>query len=153
MADPGGAPARPFPPTDQNFLNFIHFFWEILANLYFGARWNPRSAPDNSLRNSCFHLNQDMDVDTLPFIIWTFKITLLQCRKNFEHLCMWVGNVFSHVCVCVCLSVWLTMCLSVCVSVNSGYNFWKPSHRIFIFWHADFSIKIIGLRSRSYEKK
>ena len=36
VADPRGAPpAR--PPTDQNFLNFMHFFWENLANFYVGA--------------------------------------------------------------------------------------------------------------------
>ena len=40
---------------------------------------------------------------------------------------MWIGNVFSHVCVSVCVFV----CLSVCVSVSSGYNFWSSSHILY----------------------
>ena len=33
----GGAPGGPPPLTDQNFLNFMQFFGENLANLYVGA--------------------------------------------------------------------------------------------------------------------
>ena len=33
------------------------------------------------------------------------------------HSCMWVGNVFGHVSVCVCLSV--SVCLSVYLSVQA----------------------------------
>ena len=45
-----------------------------------------------------------------------------QCYKhslpdNYYHPRMWVGNVFSHVCLSVCLSVCVSVCLSVCVSV------------------------------------
>ena len=54
---------------------------------------------------------------------------------------MRVGNVIGHVClsvcvsVCVfvCVSVCLSVCLSVCVPVCTGYNFWTPWHRNFIF--------------------
>ena len=34
---------------------------------------------------------------------------------TYYHLCMWVGNVFSHVCLSVCMSV----CLSVFLSVQA----------------------------------
>ena len=37
----------------------------------------------------------------------------------------YVGNIFSH--------VYLFVCLSVRPSISSGYNFWTPSHRNFIF--------------------
>ena len=38
VADPRGAPpAHASPFTDQNFLNFMQFFWENLVNLYVGA--------------------------------------------------------------------------------------------------------------------
>ena len=41
----------------------------------------------------------------------------------YYHPHMWIGNVFSHVCLSVCLSVNVSVCLCVCVSVCSGYNF------------------------------
>ena len=56
----------------------------------------------------------------------------------YYYLHMWVGNVFSYVFV------------SVCVPVCSGYKFWNPSHRTFIFGmeiylcHIYLSIKVIG---------
>ena len=31
---------------------------------------------------------------------------------------MWVGNVFSHVCLCVCVCVCVCVCLCVCVCVS-----------------------------------
>ena len=39
--------------------------------------------------------------------------------SHFYHLCMWVGNVFSHVCVSVCLPVCLCVCVSVFLSVQA----------------------------------
>ena len=58
----------------------------------------------------------------------------------------------------VCLSVCLY--LSICVSVCSGYSFWTTLHRDFILVcryiltisRSSLSIKVIGSRSRSYEK-
>ena len=32
-----GVPQVPAPSMDQNFLNFMQFFWENLPNLYVGA--------------------------------------------------------------------------------------------------------------------
>ena len=48
VADPRGLlPARafPLPRTDPNFLNFMHFFGENLANLYVGAPSGGLAAP------------------------------------------------------------------------------------------------------------
>ena len=70
-----------------------------------------------------------------------------------NHLCIRVGNVFSHFCLCVCL------CLSVCLPVQA-ITFWTLSHRNFIFGMQDLltisrsslSIKVIEQRSRSYDR-
>ena len=56
-----------------------------------------------------------------PHAVWFF----LTIQTYIYHLRMRVGNIFSHVCLCVCVSV--------CVSVCSAYNFWTPSHKNFIF--------------------
>ena len=85
---------------------------------------------------------------------------------------MRVGNVFSHVCLSVCLSVHLCVCLCVCVSVCLSVCLSVfPSVQAITFELLDIetsffvcryilttsrsslSIKIIGSRSRSYEKK
>ena len=42
-------------------------------------------------------------------------------------------SVSPSVCVSVCMCVCVSVCLSVCVSVCSGYTFWAPWHRDFIF--------------------
>ena len=85
--------------------------------------------------------------------LWTFKMSLKNaCALCNYHLHMWVGNVFSH----VCLSIHLSVCLSVC----SGYNFWTPSHRnfilvcryIFTISRSSLSIKVTWSSSRLYEK-
>ena len=65
-----------------------------------------------SLRLS-FHILRHFPCLNPASQIWYHEETrrmLVNC-----HLHMWVGNVFSHVCLCVC----------------SGYNFWTPSHRNF----------------------
>ena len=92
------------------------------------------------------------------------QYTSIKQNNFYYHPHMRVGNVFSHICgsVCLsaCLSVCLSMCLSICVSICSGYNFGTTSHRhfilvcryIFIISKSSLSIKVIGSRSRSYEK-
>ena len=55
----------------------------------------------------------------------TCCVISLTIQTCIYHLRMRVGNIFSHVCLCVCLSI--------CVSVCSAYNFWTPSHKNFIF--------------------
>ena len=66
-----------------------------------------------------------------------------------------LGNVFSHVCLCVCVSV----CLSAYPSVQPIT--FEMLHRetsflvckyIFTISRSHLSIKVIGSRSRSYEK-
>ena len=80
---------------------------------------------------------------------------------------MWVGNVFSGVCVSVCLSVCLCVCVSVCVSVIlsvflsvQAINFepldietsFLVCRYILTISRSSLNIKVIGSRSRSYEK-
>ena len=56
----------------------------IFFSLIFGlGGQNFKIWSHHSVGNSCFHLNQDMDVDTVSLVTWTFNITLWQCRKNF----------------------------------------------------------------------
>ena len=83
---------------------------------------------------------------------------------------MRVGNVFGHVCVsvclsvCLCVSVCLSVCLCVCLSVFLSVQAitFKPldietlflaCRYILTISRSSLSIKVIGLRSRSYEKK
>ena len=85
---------------------------------------------------------------------------------------MWVGNVFSHVCLSVCLSVCVSVCLSVCVSVcvcvclsvflsvqaipfealNIETLFLVCRYTLTIS-RSSLSIKVIESRSRSFKKK
>ena len=68
---------------------------------------------------------------------------------------MWVGNVFGHVCVSVCVSV----CLSVCPSVQAitfellyiDTSFLVYRY-IFATSRSSLRLKVIGSRSRSYER-
>ena len=78
---------------------------------------------------------------------------------------MHVGNVFSHVCLCVCLFVCVCVCLSLCVSVcvclsvqaitfellHTQTSFLVYGY-IFTMSRSSSSIKVIGSRSRSYQK-
>ena len=69
---------------------------------------------------------------------------------------MRLGNVFSRVCLSVCLSI----CLSVCPSVQSltfelldVETSFLVCRYILTISRPSLSIKVIGSRSRSYEKK
>ena len=77
---------------------------------------------------------------------------------------MWVGNVFGHVCVSVCVSVCVCVCLCVCVSVFLSVQAitfealdietsFLVCRYILTISRSSLSIKVIGSRSRSYEKK
>ena len=81
------------------------------------------------------------------------------------HPCMWVGDVFGHVCMsvslsvclCVCLSVYLSVYLSVFLSVQaSTFESLDIETSFLVWWYtltiSSLSIKVIGSRSRSYEK-
>ena len=84
--------------------------------------------------------------------------------KHCYHPRMRVGNVFGRVCPCVrvsvCPSVCLCVCVSVCLSVQTIT--FEPLHigTSFLVWRyiltisrSSLSIKVIGSRSRSCEKK
>ena len=71
---------------------------------------------------------------------------------------MWVGNVFGHVCLAVCLSV----CLSVCLCPSVQTITFEPldietsflvCRYILTISRSSSNIKVIGSRSRSYEKR
>ena len=73
---------------------------------------------------------------------------------------MRVGNVFGHVCMCMCVClVCLSVCLSVCPSVQTITfellyieTSFLVCRYIFTISRSSLSIKVIGSRSRSYEK-
>ena len=82
------------------------------------------------------------------------------------HPRMWVGNVFSHVCltVCVCLCVCLCVSMSVCLCVVLSVQAitFEPLHietsflecrYVFTISRSNLSIKVIVSWSRSHEKK
>ena len=72
---------------------------------------------------------------------------------------MWVGTIFGHVCVSVCVSVYLSICLSVCPSVQAITfellhieTSCLVCRYIFTISRSSWSMNVIGLRSRLYEK-
>ena len=72
------------------------------------------------------------------------------------HLLMWVGNVFGHVCVSVCLCVCLSVFLSVQAITFEPLDIetsFLVCRYILTISRSSLSIKVIGSRSRSYEKK
>ena len=77
-------------------------------------------------------------------------------QGNIYHSRMRVGNVFGHDCLSVCVS----MCLSVSVFLSVQAITFEPldietSFLVcrYILILSRSSIKVIGSRSRSYEKK
>ena len=73
---------------------------------------------------------------------------------------MRVGNVFGHVCLSVCLCVCVSVCLSVFLSVQAITfepldikTSFLVCRYILTISRSSLSIKVIELRSRSYEKK
>ena len=69
---------------------------------------------------------------------------------------MRVGNVFGHLCVSVCLSVCLSVFLpiqSITFELLDIETSFLVCRYILIISRSSLSIKVIGLRSRSYEKK
>ena len=77
---------------------------------------------------------------------------------------MLVGNGFGHICLSVCLSVCLSICVSVCLSVFLSVQVitFEPHNikssflvcrYILTISRSCLSIKVIGSRSRSYDKK
>ena len=63
-------------------------------------------------------MNDTPDLEMMPlnFNHTSWNNTDTDCDV-YNHLRMWVGNVFGHVCLSVCVRVCLSVCLSVCVSV------------------------------------
>ena len=78
-----------------------------------------------------------------------------KCQHHY-HPRMWVGNVFGHVCLsvclCVCLSVFLPVQAITFEPLNIETSFLVCRY-ILTISRSSLSIKVIGSRSRSYEKK
>ena len=71
---------------------------------------------------------------------------------HFYHPRMRVGNVFSPVCLSVCLSVFLSVQAITFEPLNIETSFLVCRY-ILTKSRSSLSIKVIGSRSRSYEKK
>ena len=65
---------------------------------------------------------------------------------------MWVGNVFSHVCLCVCLSVCVLSVQAITFEPLDIETSFLICWYILTISRSSLSIKVIGLRPRSYEK-
>ena len=77
-------------------------------------------------------------------------------QRYIYHPRMRVGNVFSRVCLCVCMSVCLSVFLSVQAITFESLKIetsFLACRYILTISRSSLSIKVIGLRSRSYEKK
>ena len=81
-------------------------------------------------------------------------------NQDIYHPRMQIGNVFGHVCLSVCVSVCLCACLSVFLSVQAITfepldieTSFLVCRYILTISRSSLSIKVIGSRSRSYEKK
>ena len=66
---------------------------------------------------------------------------------NVYHPCMWVRNVFSHVCVFVCLFVQATTFEPLNIEIS-----FLVYRYTFSISRSHLNIKVIRSRSRSYEK-
>ena len=80
-------------------------------------------------------------------LIFIFHIT-----TSYYHPRTWIGNVFSHVCVCVCLSVFLSI-QAVTFEPLDIETSSLVCRYVFATSRSSLRIKVIGSRSRSYEKK
>ena len=76
------------------------------------------------------------------FMIIAYNHEVAYCHRR-----MWVGNVFSHVCLCVCMSVQVV----TFEPLHTETSFFGIQYIFTISW-STLSIKVIGLRARSYEK-
>ena len=77
-------------------------------------------------------------------------------RLHCYHPRMGLGNVFSHVCLSVCVSVCVSVFLSVQVITFEPLDIetsFLVCRYILTISRSSLSIKVIGSRSRSYEKK
>ena len=72
------------------------------------------------------------------------------------HPRMRVGNAFGHVCLCVCVSVCVSVFLSVQAITFESLDIetsFLVCRYILTISRSSLSIKVMGSRSRSYEKK
>ena len=99
---------------------------------------------------------------SLPYVVHENKAGQLKRKHKsqgslnavFYHPRMRVGNVFSHVCECVYVHVSMYGCLSAITfeSLHIETSFLVCRH-IFTISRSILNIKVIGSRSRSYQKK
>ena len=90
------------------------------------------------------------------------EVLINTLRSSGYHPHIRISNVFQSylsVCVCVCVCVCLSVCLSVCSSVQAVTfgllhieTLYLVCRCILTMSRSCLSIKIIGSRSRSYEK-
>ena len=73
-------------------------------------------------------------------------------RTHYYHPRMRVGNVFSCVCMSVCMSVFLSVQAITFEPLDIETSFLVCRY-ILTISRSSLSIKVIGSRSRSYEKK
>ena len=120
--------------------------------------------------NICEH---NEEITTHPWYTWnpyifTDALSLPKPQAMFSpsinyHPRMRVGKVFGHVCLCVCLCVCVCLSLCVCLSVFLSVQAitfesldietsFLVCRYILTISRSSLSIKVIGLRSRSYEK-
>ena len=80
----------------------------------------------------------------------THPTRMLSCY----HPRMWVGDVFGHVCLSVCLSVSVFLSVqAITFELLDIETSFLVCRYILIISRSSLSIKVIGSRSRSYEKK
>ena len=73
-------------------------------------------------------------------------------KRSCYHPRMWVGNVFSRVCLSVCLSVFLSV-QAITFEPLDIETLFLICRYILTKSRLSLSIKVIRLRSRSYKKK
>ena len=112
--------------------------------------WKPLSIFWLEICSQCLITSYTMFDNVYVSELENRPLCLTECF-SYYHLCMWVGNVFSHVC--------LSVCLSVCPSVQAiTFELLHTEtsilvcRYIFTMSRSSLIIKVIGLRSRSYEQ-
>ena len=100
------------------------------------------------------NLNQNVRILLCSFrVLYNMCLVLFldECF-NYYHPRMRVGNVFSRVCLSVCLSVCPSVQTITFEPLDIETSFLVCRY-ILTISRSSLSIKVIGLRSRSYEKK
>ena len=110
---------------------------------------------NRKLKKEKWQYIQNLDLNPTYVLEAQTYMSSFRSFETYYHPCMQVGNVFGHVCL-VCLSV----CVSVFLSVQAitfepldTKTSFLACRYILTISRSSLSIKVIGSRSRSYEKK